>query len=909
MSADPNARSNPASRRRRRAPGGPAASGREGGAPGAANPIDADAYLQALNRVPRWVAPLVFAGLVVFLFRGFLFSRDMLFGMDTMTLGYQARVFFAEALRTTGFPLWNPHILGGTPFLESLAGGDALHPLSVALFYLMEPYRALGWKLVIHVFLAGIFMVGWMRTLGASRGAALVAGTGAVLAPSFVTLVYPGHDGKLFVVAMTPLLFWLAESLWRRKDLVPAALLALSIGVVLLSTHFQMAYFLFGALGGWMIFRTIQEGRRPAPEGGGWKPAGRTFGIFLAFSVLGAGTAAIQFLPAVGYVTEHSRRAATTVEAESPEAARAYSASWSLHPEEAMSLVVPEFVGNNAGGASWTTDTYWGRNAFKLNHEYLGAVLLLLALLAFVPAGRTATRSRQNPGASAPPPPPDPRGYLAGMGLVAALFALGANTPVWRIFYELLPGIALFRAPSMAIFLTAFAVCTLAGLGVDRAVRLLSDPEGRRRLLRWGGSAVGALALGTVLAASGVLLSLWESVIHPDLGPQAAQALDGLHPYLVRGFVVVTLLTAATLGVFWAVGAGKLSAALLMALLVTLVTLDLARVNAPFIQVTDPTSVTLPDPNHRFLLDRAGAEPPFRVLSLLQGGQDVVPSAFGLDLAAGHHPNDLGRYRTLIGMEGSGLPEHLASFHPVILSILNVRYILWPDGRFGELEGLEPVSRTTLADGSPWVSVYPYPGFPRARLVSGFRRVGSDEEALRILLEDEGFDPLREVLLHEDPPLTPAPLEGNGVHAPDQVRWLEREPDRIRLQVSTPVPALLVVSNNWFPSWQARIGEESLPVLRADISLQAVALPAGEHEVELRVESPELRSALLLSGVSLLLVLAAGVGSGLLARRRKEAPEGAPEEASSGPGETRLDAVGEATSEAEDGKGRGAPSS
>jgi hypothetical protein len=338
--------------------------------------------------IPRWAPPVLFGVLTLWLFRDFVFSSQMLFGMDTMTLGYQARLFFAEALRTTGFPLWNPTILGGTPFIESLAGGDSLHPLSVLLFFLSEPYRALGWKLVIHVFLAGVFTYGWLRTLGLSRAGALVGGVGALLAPSFVTLVYPGHDGKMFVVAMTPLLFWLGEWSWHRRDLLPGALLALSITLVIFSTHFQMAYFLFGALGLWMGIRALEEGRSR-----GWKVGLRGYAIFLGFSLLGAGGAAIQLLPAVSYVTEFSRRAATTVEAASPEAARAYSSSWSLHPEEALSLVVPEFSGNSSGGAAWTTNTYWGRNAFKLNHEYLGVVLLALALLAFLRTGEGSVRS------------------------------------------------------------------------------------------------------------------------------------------------------------------------------------------------------------------------------------------------------------------------------------------------------------------------------------------------------------------------------------------------------------------------------------------------------------------------------------------------------------------------------------
>jgi hypothetical protein len=826
----------------------------------------AEATLAAgLDRVAAWVPPVLYALLTLVLFRAFIFSREMLFGMDTMTLGYQARVFFAEALRTTGFPLWNPHILGGTPFLESLAGGDSLHPLSLALFYLFEPYRALGWKLVIHVFLAGIFMYGWLRTLGCTRGASLVGGAGALLAPSFVTLVYPGHDGKMFVVAMTPLLFWLAELGWRRRDLVPGALLSLSIAVVLFSTHFQMAYFLFGALGGWMIFRAIQDGRRR-----GWKVGARGFALFLAFSLLGAGTAAIQLLPAVSYVTDFSRRAATTVAAETPEAARAYSSSWSLHPEEAVSLVVPEFVGNSAGGAAWTTETYWGRNAFKLNHEYLGIVLLLLALLAFIPVpgerggGKTASTAEDSPD----PVDRSTRVFLALLGVVAALFALGAHTPVWRIFYEVLPGISLFRAPSMIIFLTAFAVATLAALGVDRGARLVASPEGRARLLRWTGGAAGLLVAGGLLAASGILMMLWEAVVYPDIPAARAAALETLHPHLVRGFFVAALLAGGVAATLWAAGQGMLGAPLFLTAVISLVAVDLVRVNDPFIQTTDPARVTVPDPNLRFLEARTREEPPFRVFSMIQGGQDVQPSAFGIDLAAGHHPNDLGRYRDLIGMEGSGIPEHLATFHPVVLAILNVRYILWPDAQYGSLEGVEPVSQVQLADGRIWASVLPYPGLPRARLVGSYRQVGAGE-ALPILLEDESFDPRREVVLEATPPLEPVPLDQGRAHAPDAVRWLERGPDRMLLEVHAEQPALLVVSQNWFPSWVARVNGETTPVLIADHTLQAVAVPAGRHQVELAVESEELRQALWLSGLSLVLVLGAGLASGLLARRER----------------------------------------
>ncbi len=830
---------------------------------------------EQLDALPGWVAPLVFTLTTVILFREFIFSREMLFGSDTLALGYTARLFFAEALQTTGFPAWNPYILGGTPFLESLVGGDALHPLSVVLFYLTEPYRALGWKLIVHVALSGFFMFGWLRILGVSRGAAMLGGLGFLLSPWMVSLVFPGHDGKIFVTAMTPLLFWLGEWMWHRRDLLPPALLALAIATVIFSTHFQMAYFLFGGLGAYMIFRAIQVGRLEGPA-----PAGRQFATFLLFSILGAGAAGIQLIPAVDYVTEHSRRAATTVGAETPEAARAFSASWSLHPEEAVSLAVPEFVGANTRSEGWAAESYWGRNPFKLNHEYVGAGVLLLALLAFLGPLRGGA-------------PPGIRWFLLGMGGVAFLFALGANTPVWRIFYEVVPGISLFRAPSMAIFLTGFGALTLMALGVDRGAELLdgldgageanqpakkgrgaksgssgpldSLPPGAFRVLRTLGAGTALLLLGGILAASGVLFQLWTGVVYPEISDQALATLEASRGYIVTGFFLTAVIGGALTAVWWA-AARKMIGGIVLALLLTLVVgADLFRVNIPFIQTLDAARVTVPDPNLRFLQDRVREEPPFRVFSMIQGGQDVEPANFGIELAAGHHPNDLLRYNQLIGMRGGGAPENLASFNENALYILNVRYLLWP----GSIEGVEPVSQVQLQDGRIWASVYPYPGGPRARVVGSYREVG-EGEALGVVLDEEGFDPRRETVLERRPSAEPG---GEGVEG--RVEWIERTPDRLHFTVEATGPALVVVADNWFPAWTARVNGEVTEVLRADHTLRAISVPEGRSEVVMTYESSQLRGALRLSLASLLLVTGAGLFAGIRSHRGRDR-EGAP---------------------------------
>jgi len=790
-------------------------------------------------QIPGWVPPLLYGALTLFLFREFVFSRDMLYGSDTLALGYMAREFYANAVSAGGFPLWNPIILGGTPFVESLAGGDSLYPPSALLLFLLDPYRALGWKLVLHVFLAGIFMYGWICRLGLSRPSALLAGLAYGLAPFMVTLVLGGQDGKIFVVALTPLLFWVTESFLIRGGMRSIALVSLVVGAVMLTTHFQMAYFLFGGVGAYVLFRTVLIWRAGEAQGGGEAEDSGRAGASQEIEPAEAGVAAVQFLPAASYVVDHSRRTATTTDA-SAEGSRAYASSWSLHPEEVVALAVPEFVGVSSANADWARGTYWGRNGFKGNHEYVGLVVLLLAGVSFFGGARRSLRL-----------------FLVGLGGVALLFGLGTHTPVWRLFYEVVPGIGLFRAPSLAIFLFGFSVVTLMAFGVER----LLDLEGKGSEADWTRPgrflwvASALVLLGFVLAVSGALNAAWSLAAYRDMPAQAAQTLANAEPFIERGFMIAVILTTATAGVAWGLRTARLAPLGAVVALGMLISLDLIRVDIPFIQTQDFAAFRASDPNIDFLLERQREEDPFRVFSL-QGlnGQDVRPGMFGLELAGGHHPNDLGRYRELIGMVGSGLPTNLIASANV-LRMLNVRYILWPaqlgtpadQGLPADItDDLRGLSQTTI-QGRPYETVYEFSDLPRARLVADAVILPDDQAVPHILSDD--FDPARQVVLAD-----PLPFELTGGEVVGGVEWIERNNNNMTLRVSSDRPAVLVLADNWFPAWRARIGNEEVPVLRANHSLRAVPITAGEHTVEFYYESDQLRWSLRLTLLSLLVV-------------------------------------------------------
>lgn len=795
--------------------------------------------------VPSWLPPVVFGVLTVALFRDFVFSDDMLFGGDTLGLGYAARALYADALSTLGrIPGWTPHLLGGTPFLEALSGGDSLYPPSLLLLLLTAPHRALGWKLVVHVLLAGVLFYAWVRTIGGSKWAALLGGTAYLLAPFLVGFVHPGHDGKIFVTALAPLMFLVTERHFRRPGPGSFAAIGLVVAWIIYTTHFQMAYFLFGGVGLYAIFRTIQTGRgvdEVASHAGAGaesrvRTAGLRFALFLAASVAGAAGAAWQLLPAYEYVSESSRRLATTEET-SGQTGRQWSSSFSLNPEEIVSIVVPEFAGNNAGGPAWANGTYWGRNGFKDNHNYAGLVVLLLAAVSFLGAARRQLRL-----------------FLTGLGVLTLLFGLGANTPIWGLFYDFVPGIRRFRAPEMITFLFGFGVITMAALGLDRLASLLRDGDetGLERVqkLLWGATAgLGGLAL---LIVSGVFTSIWTTSVYRGISQRQLQILAAHEPSIAQGAVLAVALAASVSGLVWGLRKKKLPLGVGLGLITALAAADAFRIDQPFIETMDFYQWSQADPNIRAILEREQGGEPYRLWSLAEGDQDIRPAIHGIELAAGHHPNDLYRYRELIGMAGSSRAVNLANLN--VRRILNVKYLLWPDLEEGRSMQGPVVSRTQLADGRVYQTLFSDVGLPRARLV-GSAVVRSDDEAVPYILS-ETHDPVNEVVLAEE-----SPIQLDGAPASGTVEWVSREADRMTLSVTSERPAMLVVADNWFPAWRATVDGAATEVMRAYHTLRAVPVPSGTSTVEMWYESRVLNRSRTVSFVVLLgLIVAGGVG-------------------------------------------------
>jgi hypothetical protein len=114
---------------------------------------------------------------------------------------------------------------------------------------------------------------------------------------------------------------------------------------------------------------------------------------------------------------------------------------------------------------------------------------------------------------------------------------------------------------------------------------------------------------------------------------------------------------------------------------------------------------------------------------------------------------------------------------------------------------------------------------PRAFVVHQARAVTNDEETLAQMLQP-AFDPAREVLLTQAEVETPGPTSGAS-----SATIVAYEPERVEIEAHLDSPGYLVLTDAYYPGWQAKVDGLPVPIERADLYFRAVRLDPGDHQV------------------------------------------------------------------------------
>lgn len=765
---------------------------------------------------PRWprVTALLVCTLAALTLLWPLLTGQILFGgarSDMFIAGYAFRLFGAEQFRATGsIPQWNPYLFGGLPYIAAMHG-DIFYP-TAWLRWIMPVDLAITWGMAVHFVLAGWLTFGFARALRIGWTAAVTAGVAYELSGIVASQMSPGHDGKLFVSALTPLAFWVLLTAIRGGRSWAFGGFSVVVALLVLG-HYQMCYFLMLALGLWTLYLAFWDsGRRPDVRP--W----RTLALATIAVIVGIGIAALQVLPFLEYIP-YSPRASG-----GPNTGWAWVNSYAMPPSEIFTTLLPQFNG--------VLDHYWGGNPIKFHTEYLGVLPLALAAFSWGDSSRR-------------------RLILAfGIGAVAFQFvAFAGHTPFYRPFYEFLPMLSKMRAVGMVFFLVAFPVAMLAGIGLDR---VLAGQVGARRVL----VVLGSFGCFALLGAAGVLQVVAEGLAIPERMAAAQANAPELQLGALRllGFVVFGG------GVLWGIATGRLRGAAAATLLLLVTAADLWSIDRLFYQFSPRAAVLFRDDA---ITSRLKAEAgPFRVLN----AQGTYPQsrlmAYRLATPLGYHGNELRAYDEL-GGEDQGWTNVTT---PHFMDLLAVRFLVLQEDRaipgFHKLLG--PITSTF---GDPAV-LYERDTLPAyARVVASAAKAPEAQVVPTIL--DPRF-PAHAVALYSDsanllvrPLVQPFPASAVTAavtgYAPGAIR--------ISLTGRNTDPSYLVVSENWYPDWKATVDGRPSPVLRANHTLLSIVIPPGAREVALAFHSGSYARGKLVSLASLLLALGMIAGPLLGSRR------------------------------------------
>ncbi|HUT63781.1 MAG TPA: hypothetical protein VMZ04_07475 [Anaerolineae bacterium] len=784
----------------------------------------------------KWVFFAIYFFLTVFLFREFLFSNDMLFGSDTIPDGIYTREYYKEYhARYGGIPHWNPYILGGLPFIDAMHG-DTFYPGAWLKFF-MPLTRALGLKLVYHVFLAGVFMYLFLRTLSLQRCAAFLGGLMYMLAPSFVSLVYPGHDAKMYVIAFLPLAFALLESGMYHPRLVTFIGLGSVMGLLILTSHVQMAYYSYWAIGLYFFFRVFTVGERSTS--GMMKRAS----LFILAVVIALALGAVQLLPSYKFTTSQSVRAGEE------RTGYDYATSWSLHPEEIVGMVVPSFQGNDfidgrRGGLY--TDLYWGKNPFKLNTEYHGILVLLFAVMALL-----VCRNRS-------------KWFFLTIALLSLIYALGANTPLYRLFYAFVPGVKNFRAPSMIIFLFCFAFVVLASQFISSLLGREISLKGKEKRFIY---IVVALVLGAfIISIMGQkFFDLWNSIFFRNIPDQNLEKLRANIPFFIHDLWKTVILLSMTVAGIWAFLSKKMGSMMLVALIALVTFIDESFVDSRFITVFDPASnqSTAPDSVVKRLQNIMKENAPFRILGFLNGSHlsSNYYAMFGIQVADGHHNNELQTYELFRGgrtnrnfllywLDGSFKDEGIRLNN--FLKVAGVKYIVIPTQDGG----------TTLLENEG--------ALERVFSVHSYVTAVNDTLAIE-MLKDSSFDPSKTAIINGECSMKLTQVSDSTDVS--QSTSLSYTKNGAYIKTDSQVPELLVLTDNWSPYWYADVDRKPVRIHRAYGTFMAVECPAGKHEIRFLYDSRPYETGKTITLSSLAFIVLSFVTTGALEgiKKRKRA--------------------------------------
>ena len=776
---------------------------------------------------------------------------------------------------------WTDSMFGGMPTtaISTQNGGDFTQPLYNLLFAGKRPATYL------FVALLGAFLL--MLALGVSWPLALGGAVAIAFCSYNFQIIQVGHNTKMQAIALMP---WVLAALvftykssrkdgrsWPAMTLLGSVLFALALSMQIKANHQQITYYLAIMVLLYALVEFIATIRDKT-----WKGFIVASALLLVVGGAGIATNVNKLLPLAKY-TPHTMRGGSELSKDGGASKGLdldYATAWSYGWEELPNLMIPDFNGGSSSGAvnpdksetikllkragqrnlretAKSLPLYWGPQPFTAGPMYMGAITVFLFVL-----GLGLYRKRE-------------KWWIAAAVLIAVLMAVGNHFMAFTAFcFKYLPLYNKFRTVSMALVVLQVALPVLGFLTLDSLVRKvppvkeLAKPLGIAFALTGGFCLLCWMAPGMFGSFSGASDAQMQDVLVDAL------VKDRIALFRKDAATSLFLILGAALLILWAASPkGQASAGvgrrfLAAVAICVLVLINMFAVGKRYLNADHFT--TPKDFNKPFAertVDKiilADEDPQYRVL-------DLTVSVFNSSVPSYHHKNvggyspaKLQRYQDLIEKYLTGeinglykamgsaetlddISAHMSAATPV-LNALNTRYVIVDDNY--------PPVVNDAAFGPAWfVTDHVSATTPDEEIAL----LGAVDLRTTAVLTQEipgqaGNDEAASL-----PAATPASLPAATGNLIDLVSYA---PNRLKYHYTATSDALAVFSEIYYPDgWHATVDGQALDLLRADWTLRAAVLPAGEHDVEMYFLPESYRVGAAVSRVSSILLLLLLLGS------------------------------------------------
>lgn len=721
----------------------------------------------------------------------------------TVTIPYDAKAhfqaqiqFLANALHSGQSPFWAPNVFAGSPQIadpQSLIFSPAF---LLAWFEAVPSFRAVDTYVLAMLGLGGLAIIMLFHDRGWHPAGAIVAALAFAFGASAAWRVQ--HIGQIQSYVLFGIALWLVVRTLDRHSWRAGIAAGAAIGTMLAEPN-QVALLAIYLLAAYVAAHVLSSAAPRRELRAVLLPLGATAVTAIVLS-------AVPVLLTYLFVASSSRAEIPLTEA----------ARGSLHPASLLTLLVGDLFGaRNPAVPYWGPfSEVWDRTELTLSQNMSQLYIGVLPVLAILTAGLTRKLIWR----------PEIRFYtIATIAMI--IYALGRHTPLFRLMFDTMPGVDLFRRPADATFLIGGTMSIVGGYLVHLAVT-----GGIPKVSRLGRAVEIAVVASLLLAAIALAVDMdrlsvaWWPIESAGLWLVAAVALMAALPRLIR-----------------------VSPALAVALPALLMTWDLAVNNGPnestALPVTDYAVLQPGQTNDTIiLLKKLLKQPPGsarRDRVELVGMGFAWPNAalvHGFDHVLGYNPlrlsdisRGVGAGDTIAGPDQRIFTPLFPSYHSMLANLLCLRFIA---------SGI-PIEKidTSLPPGALHLIAHTRDGYvyenpaalPRVLFATDWR--WADFETLMKDGEWPIFDPTHTVLLDQFPGQRPIARLSAGHPLLNSVSLTMYRNTVVEVRVEAAQPGFLVLNDVWHPWWTAEVDGVPTEILKANVLFRAVQVPVGRHVV------------------------------------------------------------------------------